>query len=126
MVLDIKNDAGFENSSGLGLSVLTDCQKLVACKVASDEEKSYDAYYPVEKNHMMIRATSQSYSARVNLLYRSNACLKTWGPNLTVLRFPCDNVKVDSLIIRFTKRHVLMIYVHLIFYDLNCLPRLPS
>ena len=93
MALDIKNDAGFENASGLGLSVVTDCQKLVACKVASDEEKSFDAYYPVEKNHMKIRATSQSYSARVNLLYRSNAYLKTWGPKMKVLCFACDNVK---------------------------------
>ena len=81
--LDIHNDAGFKNGTGLCLRVLQDSQKLVGCQVVCDEEKGPDNMMPVEKKGIKIRAAqSDKYSGRVNLLFRTNLALKTglgWG-----------------------------------------------
>ena len=78
--MSVKNDLGFTNGTGLCIQVLTDMQKLVGCQMVADEEKQ-DNYLPTEIMDIKNRVHhSGQYSARVNLIFRSNTCLKTGLP----------------------------------------------
>lgn len=76
-ILDVKNEIGFHNNTGLAIQLLIDVQKLVGCQMVADEEKDNN-YYPAEIMDIKTRVQqSEKYSARVNLVFRSNPILKT-------------------------------------------------
>lgn len=77
--LGLINDKGFKNTSGIGLGVLQDLQKLVGCLKVSDEQKGKE-FLPMEKQDLKTRGQENfKYSARINLVFRSNNILKTWA-----------------------------------------------
>jgi len=76
--IDVPNDVNFTNRAGLSVRLLQDVQKLVGCQAVSDDSKGTSNYYPSEKADMKLRASeSDKYSGRMQLLFRSNAFLKT-------------------------------------------------
>ena len=75
----------FENTSGLGLQALQDFQKLYGCKQVVDEDTPMESFSVQEKSDMKTRVTGcDKYSARLNLLFRTNVTLKTWVPKIGV------------------------------------------
>lgn len=83
MTLQSPEGVDFENTSGLGLQILQDFQKLYGCKQVADEDKPMESFSVQEKSDMKMRvAECDKYSARLNLLFRTNATLKTWVPNI--------------------------------------------
>ena len=77
-VLQVENSVNFQSDSGYTIGVLTDLQKLFACATVSDDEKDSGMFTPEIKNDLKFRVSHHDkYSARLNLLFRSNRILKT-------------------------------------------------
>ena len=69
----------FKNESGLVIQALIDLQRFMGCKLVADDQP-VDMFVPVQKKEMKLRvAETDKFSARVNLLFRSNPTLKTRG-----------------------------------------------
>jgi|OrbCmetagenome_4_1107370.scaffolds.fasta_scaffold48789_4 hypothetical protein len=75
---DVQNTVGFKGGSGLAIRTLVDCQKLLACRIVADDDKIAGYLSPAEKTAIKV-ATSENdkFSGRINLVFRSNATLRT-------------------------------------------------
>ena len=76
--------------------MLTDLQKLFGCQAMLEEDKQFDCFSPSEKSQMKIRvAETERYSARLNLVFRSNVLLRRrsfetfWIDKMTALNCFC-------------------------------------
>ena len=64
-------------AAGLCNRVTIDLQKLVACQMAADDGKGAANMLPSEKASIRVRTQEMDkYSGRVNLVFRSNSCLR--------------------------------------------------
>lgn len=76
-------------AAGLCNRVTIDLQKLVACQMAADDGKGAANMLPSEKASIRTRTQEMDkYSGRVNLVFRSNSCLRCGlGRTFRHLRF---------------------------------------
>lgn len=70
---------GFENSTGFGIRVLIDLQKLLLCKLIEGHKGlSPDLYPPDQKKLVKLTVSKlQLFSTKIRLIFRSNALLRT-------------------------------------------------
>lgn len=77
MVLNKENTWGFTNQSGMSLAVLTDLQKMCACRYVSENEMPHNSLPESEKQELRTCISeSDKFSARLNLVFRTNGTLK--------------------------------------------------
>ena len=79
-VLELEG-AEFKNTSGLGLRVLVDMQKLVVCGMLDPHESSApEHFHPEQKQEVKVAMSASAvFSAKVNLIFRSDAVLRRGG-----------------------------------------------
>ena len=69
------------NKTGINTRTLLDLQKFIACGRVSKEGVMDN----LQKMNLKMIASSNNYSARAGLVFKSNDCLRTGSPGIFIL-----------------------------------------
>lgn len=89
LALELNGIDGLQNNTGIGLRILADLQKLILCKLMQNHQGlAPDLHPPDQKKFVKLGVSkSQHFSAKMNLIFRSNSVLRQLDPNFKCCLF---------------------------------------